>query len=398
MKDQTYRVRRIYYRGLITLGLLYLLVLAGGSACVHVYRIIGPAIWWTVKVGTVMGCQMLIILLGKKRILSGQNLDYLWGTANILTQIRGALVAILAGFLFVPKQPGFLGWLPALLYTVLAALDFLDGYWARKSGTETRMGELLDQEYDALGILVAVILAIQYKHLSSVFIYIGIAKYLFAWGIVRRRHRGRPVCDLPPSFMRRRLAGFQMGILAVILWPIASPIGSNLAESIIGIPLAVGFIRDWLIVSDRLNPENPVYVRLKKLFYTFGKTWLPLVIRGSLLAAAGWILYRTIVEPDSVLAWLPDGLQHSRGLFVLYPAVRLLLTLILAAGRLTSVGSLQLLLLEVLRVFLSRFDFFSIIILTSALLLYLLGSGPYRLTLSELKLSRNPARKVSSPR
>jgi CDP-diacylglycerol--glycerol-3-phosphate 3-phosphatidyltransferase len=373
--------KRLFVQGFFFLSVIYLLILTAGFTVTFLNRDLRYAGGWVLKVAAVMAYQFVYLLRNRNRILASENLDHLWGLANILTLIRGALITVLAGFLFVPKPAGILGWLPALLFTLLAGLDFLDGYWARKSNTPTRMGELLDQEYDALGILIAIALTIQYGHLSAAFIYIGLAKYVFAWGTAWRKHRGRAVYSLPPSYMRRRLAGFQMGILAVFLWPIAAPPGTLLAELIIGVPLLLGFIRDWLLVSGALDPEDPFYMKAKELFYRVGRTWLPLIIRAALVAAAVTIALTSIRQGSLAASWMPFSLPRPELLGVMYTALRLLLLLALVAGRFTSASALLLLLLEGFRIFHSHLDPWGAAIVTATLLLYLFGSGPFRLVL-----------------
>jgi len=373
--------KRLFAKGFAVLSVIYLLILTAGFTLSFLNRDLRYAGGWALKVAGVMAYQLIYLLRNRNRILAGENLDHLWGLANILTLIRGGLIAVLAGFLLVPKPAGILGWLPALLYTLLASLDFLDGYWARKSNTTTRLGELLDQEYDALGILVAVVLTIQYGHLPAAFIYIGLAKYVFSWGIAWRKHRGATVYSLPPSYMRRRLAGFQMGILAVFLWPIARPPGTLLAELIVGVPLLFGFIRDWLLVSGALDPEDPAYLKTKELFYRVGKNWLPLIVRSALVAAAVTIAAASIRQGSFSASWIPFSFPEPELLGVTYTAMRVLLLLVLVAGRLTSASALLLLLLEGIRIFHSHLDPWGAVIVTATLLLYLFGSGPYRLFL-----------------
>lgn len=383
--------KRSFYRGALVLGLIDLLILIAGFILTYRYRDLRHGGIWVLKVAAVMIYEQLFLLGNRKAILSGDNLDHLWGAANVLSLARGMMIAILAGFLFAAKAPGILGWLPALLYSLLAVLDFFDGYWARRSNTQTRMGELLDQEYDALGILISVVLVIQWGHLPIAFLYIGVAKYVFAGVIAWRSLRGAAVYPLPPSYMRRRLAGFQMGILAVFLWPIARPPATVLAELIIGVPLLFGFIRDWLLVSGTLNPEDPGYRKIKRIFYRAGRRWLPLVVRAVLVAAAlriGVTAFRGAALPA---AWIPTSIPRPDLVTPLYAAVLLLLLVVLIAGRLTSAAALMLLLLEGLRVFLSRLDLWAAVIVSAALLLYLFGPGPFRLSF------RFPARPSSDP-
>jgi CDP-diacylglycerol--glycerol-3-phosphate 3-phosphatidyltransferase len=368
-----------FLRGFTVLGLVDLVALVIGFFLITRYRDLRSASFWALKVGAVMAYQQLLLLRNQKRILSGDNLDYLWGPANKLSLTRGIMIALLAGFLFAAKPSGIVGWLPAVLYTLLAVLDFLDGYWARKSNTPTRMGELLDQEYDALGILVAVILVIQWGHLPLAFLYIGVAKYVFAGGIAWRSFRGKALYPLPPSYMRRRLAGFQMGILAVLLWPIARPPGTVLAELIVGVPLLLGFIRDWMLVSGALDPADPGYQKIVRTFYKVGRNWLPLIVRAALTIAVVRAGIAMIQGAALTADWIPATVQRADLLIVPYAALRLLLLVVLIAGRFTSPCALLILLLEGLRIFLSRLDPWGALIVSSSLLLYLFGPGPFRL-------------------
>jgi CDP-diacylglycerol--glycerol-3-phosphate 3-phosphatidyltransferase len=368
-----------FYRGWVVLWTIDLLILAAGFILIRRFLFLPSSGAWVLKVSAVMIYQQLFLLHKRTQILSCENLDHLWGVANILSLMRGTMIAVLAGFLFEPKPLGIIGWLPALLYTLLATLDFFDGYWARKSNTATRMGELLDQEYDALGILVAVALVIQWGHLPPAFLYIGAAKYVFAWATAWRTLRGRSVYPLAPSYMRRRLAGFQMGILAVFLWPIARPPGTLLAELIIGVPLLLGFIRDWLLASGTLDPEDPDYRRFRDAFYRAGRTWLPLIIRTVLACAAVVIAVSAFRRAALPAAWITAMVRHPETFAVAYTTLRLLLLAVLIAGRFTPPASLLLLLLEAVSIFLGRLDTWGAVIVTSTLLLYLFGPGPYRL-------------------
>ena len=121
------RVRR-FHMGWGVLWAIDLLILAAGFLLVRRFRFLPSSGTWALEAAAVMIYQQLFLLRNREKILSGGNLDHLWGPANILTLVRGMMIAILAGFLLAPKPTGIFGWLPALLYTLLASLDFLDGY------------------------------------------------------------------------------------------------------------------------------------------------------------------------------------------------------------------------------------------------------------------------------
>lgn len=81
------------------------------------------------------------------------------------------------------------------------AIDFFDGFVARYTSRETRLGAILDIEFDGLGILIAVGLAIQYGHLPPWYLILGMARQLFILGIWLRRRLGKPVRELPPPII-----------------------------------------------------------------------------------------------------------------------------------------------------------------------------------------------------
>ncbi len=180
------------------------------------------------------------------------------GAANRITLIRGLFIAATAGFLtFVSTDT--LTWLlyvPAALYTLAAVLDGVDGYVARRQQQTTQLGKELDTALDAFGLLIAPLLAVLTGKLAVSYLLVGIAYYLFQWGIRWRQQRDRPVYPLPPSQVRRYLAGLQMALVAIALWP---PLPADITRVFgiaLMIPLLLGFCRDWLYVSGRLGANR----------------------------------------------------------------------------------------------------------------------------------------------
>lgn len=206
---------------------------------------------------------------GEKSLLSGL------GAANRLTLLRGAMLALMAGFLFAPWPGGWLAWAPAALYGAIVLIDGLDGAVARLTGQPTRLGEMLDLELDALGMLVAPLLGVWYRQLPPWFLLVSAARYLFVLGLWWRRRRGLPVYELPPSHRRRSLAGLMMGFTGVVLWPVFSPPQTWVAATAVMLPFLVGFARDWLAVSGRLRGAAPAGL----------DRWLPVALRSALAAA-----------------------------------------------------------------------------------------------------------------
>ena len=176
--------------------------------------------------------------------------DLGWG--NRLTLLRGGLIALTGGFLFL----NITILLPAILYTVAALLDRLDGYAARRSKQVSLLGNELDITFDALGLLVAPLLAIGSGKIHGSYLLLSMAYYVYQWALQRRRNRGLPVYALPPNPLRRTLAGFQMGFVVVALWPVLDPQLTTVVGVAFMLPVLFGFAVDWWVVSGRLQPQT----------------------------------------------------------------------------------------------------------------------------------------------
>jgi CDP-diacylglycerol--glycerol-3-phosphate 3-phosphatidyltransferase len=195
------------------------------------------------------------------------------------------------GFLFSPRPSGWLAWIPGLLYTIAALLDFVDGYLARRLDQGTRLGEILDMNFDGLGVLTATLLVVQYRQVPLWYLLVGLARYIFLFGLWIRRRLGLEIFALPPDPSRRAQAGLQMGYIFVMLWPVFSPPGTHFAAILFSLPFLSGFLWDWLTVSGVVN--RPVSarrweVRLSSL-RRFAVTWLPIVFRLG-VAALAWVM------------------------------------------------------------------------------------------------------------
>jgi CDP-diacylglycerol--glycerol-3-phosphate 3-phosphatidyltransferase len=349
--------------------------------------------WWALKAGAVLAWLMGFLLANRRRLLEGENLNHLWGAANLITLARGGLLALLAGFLFVPEAPGLRGWLPALLYTAAAAADALDGFWARRTGTSTRLGALLDGELDGVGLLVAMALAVQYGRLPAAFLAVGLAKPAYAAALAVQRLAGGRTRELPRSYLRRRLAGFQMGLAAAFLWPLAGPPGTTVAGALIGIPFLAGFLRDGLAAGGLLDAGHPAYRRWKARIGRLAFAWTPPVLRAAAGAAAALRIAAALAPgareaPSGGLgaasgAWraavsfLPAVAQPAAA--ALAAALQLAALVVLAAAhprRAMPAAALLALLIEGLRAFQGPWDLLGALVLGSALLLLLLRPTP----------------------
>lgn len=213
----------------------------------------GLARRWLVLAVPVLAYELLLLWRFLPRNRKGERLLASLGPGTLLTVARGVLVAFLAGFLLLPQPTESLVWLPAALYGAAALADYVDGTLARLTDHVTMLGARLDTEFDALGILIAPLLAVLYGQLALWYLSVSVARYLFVLGIRLRRLRGLPVFALPPRRSRRLLAGLQMAFLTVVLSPVVTPPITTVVAVFVAGPFIAGFARDWLYVSGRLS-------------------------------------------------------------------------------------------------------------------------------------------------
>ncbi|HDZ09205.1 CDP-alcohol phosphatidyltransferase family protein [Pseudohongiella sp.] len=232
------------------------------------------------------------------------------GWANRMTLGRGWLIAVTGGFLLIPgvliTHPVLL-WTAAALYSIAAILDRADGFVARRSKQTSLLGGELDTVFDALGLLVAPLLALQHGKIHAAYLLVSVAYYLFVIGIRIRQQHNKPVYPLPPSPLRRTLAGFQMGYVAVVLWPPFQAQITVLAGFGFMVPLLTGFWVDWLLVSGRLRPQAHGTGNRFRQLHQLTQRWLLPAMRVAVVLSAYLIFVRpamTLTPAEIVVAAL----------------------------------------------------------------------------------------------
>jgi CDP-diacylglycerol--glycerol-3-phosphate 3-phosphatidyltransferase len=262
------------------------------------------------------------------------------GLPNLISLARGFMLAALAGFLLSPPPEGWLAWAPGTLYTAAIVVDYLDGVAARLTGRSTVLGQTLDLEFDALGILIAPLVAVWHGQLPAWFLLASAARYVYAAGIWLRRRAGKPVYDLTPSTTRRALAGIQMGFISAALWPVLRPDAIALAAGVVIIPFLAGFVRDWLVVSGAVRPDSAGYRRVMDVAGRIFRGWLPVGLR-AIVAAVMLGAWAGVMFP-AYRATLAHGMALQIGLLALTVAGvagRLAATLLLIVTGLALAGS-----------------------------------------------------------
>ena len=225
------------------------------------------------------------------------------GPAVPLTLLRLTLVSVLGGHaltlaLFPERAAGSAALLPFALYLPAVLADALDGFVARRRGFATEFGAALDRETDAVGLAAASLTAVVATGaLPAWYLLAGFARYLCALGLFFDERLGRRRRELDPSPFRRRLAGFQMALVAASLAPLPS-LGfperwAHPAALALGAPFLLGFARDYLALSGRLDPAGP---RWRTLAGFLARRRCPAFRAGA--AAAAVLAALTLLGPD----------------------------------------------------------------------------------------------------
>lgn len=211
------------------------------------------------------------------------------GAANWITLLRAGAIVGLAGFvpLAVRGLPEDMVWLPGLIYLGVSLADLFDGFVARKQNRVTELGKRLDTATDAAGLLAASLLAVCLGRLPAFYLLVGLAYYQFIFTIRLRQKRALPLVALQPRPYARIIAGFQMGLVAMALLPIFEPPFTSVAAFIFMTPFLIGFLRDWLVVSCRVQTDGFQETAAERWARPFLTGTLPLLLR--LIIPAGGI-------------------------------------------------------------------------------------------------------------
>lgn len=209
---------------------------------------------------------------------------------------------------------------PELLLGGFAALgllsDFVDGRVARWLGTSTPFGARLDQEADA--VLVLVLSAVVAPQVGWWVLGIGLARYAF--GIV---FTVVPALRTPPSTPRYwcKVVAAVTGIVLAVVAALPLPdVAETCLVVIVALLLAESFLREAI---DRWRAPGPVLQVKGATYLAFGVVWLALVLPGQRDGLGPQVLTRLPVEllllmAVALLPWprLRDGLAVVVGVLL----------------------------------------------------------------------------------
>ena len=175
-----------------------------------------------------------------------------FGAANQITTIRALIVSLIAGF--VGEAPtATIATTAAGASIVVAMLDGVDGWLARRHRIASAFGARFDMEIDALLILALSILAWRFGKAGAWVMLSGAMRYAFIaaglwWTWLR--------APLPPSRRRQAVCVLQIaGLIAVVAPAIAPPASAAIAALAL-VALAASFLTDiiWLWRSAAFAP------------------------------------------------------------------------------------------------------------------------------------------------
>jgi len=174
-----------------------------------------------------------------------------FGAANRVTLARAAGVAVLAA---LATEPGAgVAAFAVTLGAIMAALDGVDGWLARRAGTASPFGARFDMETDAAFVLVLAVLAWRWDKAGAWVLAGGLLRHAFiaagaALGWMRR--------PLPPSRRRQAVCVIQVVAMLVVLAPfVRPPWSAALAAASLAV-LTTSFAVDtlWLARRARHRP------------------------------------------------------------------------------------------------------------------------------------------------
>ena len=167
-----------------------------------------------------------------------------FGTANLVTTMRAALVALVAGLIGEPAVP--LVAMAALVLSLMATMmDGVDGWMARRIRMESAFGARFDMEIDALLILALALLAWRHGKAGAWVIASGVMRYVFVVFGWLMPWLERP---LFPSVRRQTICVIQVTGLMLVMAPIVVPPLSGLVAAAALAMLGYSFLVDtvWL--------------------------------------------------------------------------------------------------------------------------------------------------------
>ena len=176
-----------------------------------------------------------------------------FGAANYVTLFRAMTMALVAGLIGEPGSARLL-WFTIGLVTLVAALDGVDGWLARRSGMESGFGARFDMETDAALILVLSVLVWRHDKAGAWVLMCGLMRYVFVGAGWLLPWLAAP---LRSTLRGKTIAVVQYIGLSVALAPIIMPPFSTLVAAVTLAALSWSFAVDVMWLRREADPLSP---------------------------------------------------------------------------------------------------------------------------------------------
>lgn len=178
------------------------------------------------------------------------------GAANRVTLLRTCLVAVITAIACFPDALAANAFPLAIISTAALALDGVDGWVARRSGSTSAFGARFDMELDAFFILALCFAVWQLDKAGAWVLAIGAMRYVFVLAMHPLPWLG---AALPDSFRRKTVCVWQVGSLLVCLLPAVPPAAATAVLLVSLTTLSVSFALDigWLFQHARRPGASP---------------------------------------------------------------------------------------------------------------------------------------------
>ena len=308
------------------------------------------------------------------------------GAGTALSLIGGWLLASLGGFILFPRPQGLIGWLPAWLFLGALLVDLLDGWLARRTGHVTRLGANLDMTLDGLGVLLASILVVRWGQWPFWFLIVGLARYLFIWGLAWRHRQGLPTQPLEESVIRRLLAGMQRGFLLVSLWPMMPPWLATATGLAFVIPFLVNFTYDWLVASMVIDDREPDFRAVLQRWQRWAYGPIAIIARVLTSAMVAGALWQSFSQHPLYVQALAQRIGLPTTIGIISLGVGVFAVVLLLAGIMARIAALVLYFVMGL-ILIAEVSYWPALLAFYGLTaVILLGPGPWALWMPEEKL------------
>ena len=201
---------------------------------------IGPSL----QAGAMYGLRSMAVfaamMLAAGVMIGGRHRFPRFGPANQVTTIRATLAALVAGASLEPITAGTAWWVIGAT-ALMAALDGIDGWLARRTNMTSPFGAWFDMETDALLILVLSVFVWRYQKAGAWVLASGLLRYLFvASGWFLPWMAG----PLRPTLRGKTVAVCQLLGLSVALAPTVPTPLSDITAAVTLLALAGSFAID----------------------------------------------------------------------------------------------------------------------------------------------------------